>query len=124
MRPVLRIDGYDQGGIEEQPNIGPEPSTAKIARTKYPAIRTGIVRSSVASHHGYDQEQQREPIHGYRLFQPTARVSHALHNPFNFASACPAQGLRDFSPGAKAISAIRPPFRATQEFLVTGYLSV
>ncbi len=31
MRPILRIDGYDQGGIEEQPNIGPEPSAAKIA---------------------------------------------------------------------------------------------
>jgi hypothetical protein len=31
MRPILRIDGYDQGGIEEQPDIGPEPSAAKIA---------------------------------------------------------------------------------------------
>jgi hypothetical protein len=31
MRPIPRIDGYDQGGIEEQPDIGPEPSAAKIA---------------------------------------------------------------------------------------------
>ncbi len=31
MRPTLRIDGYDQGGVEEQPNVGPEPSAAKIA---------------------------------------------------------------------------------------------
>jgi hypothetical protein len=47
-----------------------------------------------------------------------------LLNLSNSPSAYPAQGLRDFSPGAKAISAIRPPFKATQEFLVTGYLSV
>jgi hypothetical protein len=33
-------------------------------------------------------------------------------------------GLRDFSPGARATSAIRPPFSATQEFFVIGYLSV
>lgn len=33
-------------------------------------------------------------------------------------------GLRDFSPGASAISAMRPPFSATQEFFVSGYLSV
>ena len=35
-----------------------------------------------------------------------------------------AHGLRDFSPGASAISAMRPPFSATQEFFVSGYLSV
>jgi hypothetical protein len=33
-------------------------------------------------------------------------------------------GLRDFSPGASASSAMRPPFSATQEFFVSGYLSV
>ena len=31
MRPILRIDSYDQGGVEEQPNVGPEPSAAQIA---------------------------------------------------------------------------------------------
>jgi hypothetical protein len=35
-----------------------------------------------------------------------------------------AHGLRDFSPGASVISAMRPPFSATQEFFVSGYLSV
>lgn len=33
-------------------------------------------------------------------------------------------GWRDLSPGASANSAMRPPFNATQEFAVTGYLSV
>ena len=33
------------------------------------------------------------------------------------------QGLRDFSPEASAISAMREPLIPTQEFLVSGYLS-
>src|SRR6185369_13223692 len=36
----------------------------------------------------------------------------------------PPHRLRDFSPGASVISAMRPPFSATQEFFVSGYLSV
>ena len=86
------------------------------------------MRPHAASRHGhdhsYDQEQQHQPTHGCQLLQTTARISHAAAQPVQFARAYPAQGLRDFSPGAKAISAIRPPLSATQEFLVTGYLSV
>jgi hypothetical protein len=33
-------------------------------------------------------------------------------------------GWRDFSPGTRAISAMRAPFGPSQEFLVSGYLSV
>jgi hypothetical protein len=121
MGPVPRVDGYDQGSIKKQSNIRPELSAAKIARTKHAAIGASIVRAYAASGHGYYQEHQNNLIHARQLLQTTTRASHAATQ---FASACPTQGLRDFSPGAKAISAIRPPFRATQEFLVTGYLSV
>jgi hypothetical protein len=62
-----------------------------------------------------------------RVAQPASRMllrgAKAPRNLFKSTRAA-AQGLRDFSPGANAISAIRPPFKATQEFLVTGYLSV
>ena len=49
MRRVLRIDGYDQGGIEEKSSIGAEPSATKIAGTEYAAIRTRIMRPRAAN---------------------------------------------------------------------------
>src|SRR5215831_17402196 len=103
MGPVPRVDGYDQGGIKKQSNIGPEPSAAKVARTKHAAIGAGIVRAYAASGHGYYQEHQNDLINARQLLQTTTRASHAATQPVQFASACPTQGLRDFSPGAKAI---------------------
>ena len=49
MRRFLRIDGYDEGGIEEKPNIGAEPSATKIAGTEYAAVRTCIMRARAAN---------------------------------------------------------------------------
>jgi hypothetical protein len=102
MRPILRIDGQDQGGIEKQPNIGPQPSAAKIARTKHPAIRAGIVRPHAASRHGHDQEQQREPIHRCQLFQTTAHISHAAAQPVQFRQRLPRSGLARLFAGSQS----------------------
>ena len=121
---VLRIDGYDQGGVEEQPNIGPEPSAAKIARTKHPAIRAGIVRPRVASRHGYEQETAAptDTRTANRFKQRPASVT-PPHNLFN-CERSPGSGLARLFAGSQGDFRHPPAVQGHPGILGDGYLSV
>jgi hypothetical protein len=124
---VFWIDGHDQGRIEEQANIGAEPGAAKIARTKHATVGTRIVRPSANGCQCQQQELEQDPMRKTpQLTDP--HPTRVRRGPETRAAPCISrsspQGLRDFSPGAKAISAMRPPFKATHEFFVIGYFSV
>src|SRR6266478_3145384 len=70
----------------------------------------------------YAGKPKRQPTHVDRFFS-NPRMKRSGWGDWSHPEST-SHGLRDFSPGASAISAMRPPFSATQEFFVSGYLSV
>ena len=124
---IARIDRDRQRRAQKQADIGMEPGGAEIAGAEQAAIGAGIMRrrppALQRATEAMAKPNQRtgaseacgSPSRRRRAREP--RDSHARH-------LWPQCGLRDFSPGASVISAMREPFRPTQEFLVSGYLSV
>jgi hypothetical protein len=51
-------------------------------------------------------------------------LGHACCRPLAKHALRRCHGWRDFSPGTRAISAMREPFGPSQEFFVSGYLLV
>src|SRR5262249_35466600 len=103
---------------------------AHVAGTEHAAVPARIVRRRFAGREGNDHQRKQRanahpPPHTPKPAQPgSPRGRQGI--PPGFLAATPSQcvGTRDGSPGASASSAMRPPFSATQDFLVTGYLSV
>ena len=76
-----------------------------------------------AGQQGHDAgKPEGQPTQADRFFS-NPRMKRSGWGDWSHPESTP-HGLRDFSPGASAISAMRPPFSATQEFFVSGYLSV
>ena len=96
MGHIPRVDRKDEGRVDKQANIGLQPSTAKIAGTKHPAIGTGIVRRRQPARTDSARRTEHQPTEA-DLFQPIARVQRSgWDNRSHLASAC--HGLCDFSP--------------------------
>ena len=101
--------------------LGAQP--AVLVATKHAAIAARIMCRHAAGQEGHDAgKPKRQPTHA-DLFFSNPRMKRSGWGDWSHPESTP-HGLRDFSPGASAISAMRPPFSATQEFFVSGYLSV
>jgi len=100
-----------------------QPGGAEIAGAKHAAIAARIMRRRAAGHERHHAgKPEGQPTQADPFFSnPKTKQSgwEGWSHPENTL-----HGLRDFSPGASVISAMRPPFSATQEFFVSGYLSV
>src|SRR3984957_4210115 len=122
MRRIVRIDRNDERRIEKQADIRIQPDGAKIAGAKHTAIAARIMRRRAAGHQGqHAGKTEGQPTHADLLFSNSSMKRSGWDHGSPPENTC--HGLRDFSPGASVSSAIRPPFNATQEFLVSGYLS-
>ena len=124
---VARVDRDGERGVEEQPDIRVQPRAPEVARAEQPAIRARVMRAraSARQHQGACQRRddatrhaRSAPLLSKICGEPVARL------PAASPTADPAHFLRDFSPEASAISAMREPLADVHEFLVSGYLSV
>ena len=109
--------------IEKQADIRVQPGGAKIAGAKHAAIAARVMRRRAASQERRDADKpERQPTQAELLSSNPKTKRSGWAGPSHPEDT--GHGLRDFSPGASVISAMRPPFSATQEFFVSGYLSV
>ena len=123
MGRIAWIDRNDERRIEKQADVRIQPGGAEIAGAKHAAIAARVMRRRAAGQEGHHTgKPEGQPTHA-DLFFFNPKMKRSGWGDWSHPENTP-HGLRDFSPGASAISAMRPPFSATQEFFVSGYLSV